>query len=268
MNLLIYSIESPIEKSIPDIKIWPQIYLDRVSTLIAQHIATTLPKPETIKQLMPSINEVDGPKDTESEKPLIVISAHPQQKPIVAQIKSLLCEDYNVWCSTDLPEGGLVEEDVAANNKSPPFTPSQLPTIAEGKETSFSDAYKDIARKIVENSKQRPKSLPPGSDNNVIELKKPLTRMLSQASETSHLSSLTPDMIDRLKAFQEKVIDAGVVIIVASETYYKSRTSQQHAYYCEYRKNMMLIRCDVTPIPAWFSMLTAQDFSLVSLCPN
>jgi hypothetical protein len=221
----------------------------------------TLPKPE-----MPSLkalNEIDGPKDNEPEKPLIVISAHPQQKTIVAQIKSLLSEEYNVWCSTDLPEGGLVEEDVIGNT-SPPFTPSQLPTIAEEKETIFSDAYKDIARKIVENSKQRPKSLPPGSENHTIELKKPLTRMLSQTSETSHLSSLTPEAIDRLKALQEQVICASVVIVVASEIYYKSRTSQQHVYYCEHRKKMILVRCDLSPTPAWFSMLIAQDFLLVS----
>lgn len=241
--------------------------MSRVSDLIATHIKDVMKglppgnAPEPPKALMSSTIELDGPKDSESNKSLIVISAHPQQKSIVAQIKSLLCEEYNIWCSTDLPEGGLIEEDLTVNT---PLTPTQLPTIAEGRETTFSDAYFDIARKIVEiNKQQRPKSLPPSSENVTFEPKRPLTRLTSQTSETSHLS-LTPDKIDGLKAFQKQVSSAGVVIIVASEIFFKSRTSQQHVYYCEQRKKTILVDCDKSPIPSWFQMLMTQDSQLVS----
>ena len=232
--------------------------------------------PEPQKAIMPATVEADGPNPNAqyNNKSLVVISAHPQEIDIVSQIKALLEDEYQVWCSTDLPEGGLMEEDLIP--KTPPFTPTQLPTIAEGKETTseaFSDAYKDIARKIVEQQRnrnnvgqQRPKSLPPNmlpNENTTIEPKRLLTRLTSQTSETSHLSSLTPEKIDRMKAFQDKVISAGVVILVASETYYKSRTSQQHVYYCEHRKKTIVVRYDQTPTPPWFSMLMALEHPLV-----
>ena len=218
----------------------------------------SLPNPEPKKAIMPSNIELDGPKENDN-KSLVVISAHPQQKAIVSKIMNLLSDDFNIWCSTDLPNGGLIEEDLLPNTPT-----NQLPTISEGKETTFTDAYFDIARRIVEiNKQQRPKSLPPTSENVTFEPKKQLSRLTSQTSETSHLS-LTPDKVDRLKAFQEKVKSAGIVIIVASETYYKSRTSQQHVYYCEHRKKTILVQCDNSPTPPWFQMLMAQDSTLVS----
>lgn len=267
-SIVLNRTESPLDRSIPDIKIWPEIYLKKVSNLITiqikENLKSIVNNPEAPRPLMPATVEADGPNGNgEAEKSLIVISAHPQEIAIVQQIKESLEDEYQIWCSTDLPEGGLVEEDLLP--KTPPFTPTQLPTIAEGKETTsqvFNDAYINIARNIVEQSnsrQQRPKSLPPNMNDTTVEPKRLLTRLTSHTSETSHLSSLTPEKMDRMKSFQDKVISAGVVIIVASETYYKSRTSKQHVYYCEQRKKTIVVRYDQTPTPPWFAMLMAQD---------
>ena len=123
-------------KSIVDIKIWGDPYLSRVTDLIASKIKDvikSLPPPEPNKALMSSTIELDGigQKDMESNKSTIVISAHPQQISIVTQIKSILSEEYNIWCSTDLPEGGLIEEDLT-NNITPPFTPEPITNNSRG----------------------------------------------------------------------------------------------------------------------------------------
>lgn len=86
-----------------------------------------------------------------------------------------------------------------------------------------------------------------------------LSRMISQISELSHLSSLTPEKKDRLKQFQDKVASCGVVIVIVSEAYYKSRTSQQHVYYCEHRKKVVIVKTDMTRPPCWFTLLMGNE---------
>ncbi|XP_054167493.1 uncharacterized protein LOC128964866 [Oppia nitens] len=256
--------ESPISKSNPDIKVWDELYIKKVSDFLDEMMndmknnkQTNLLEKSLVNQSAESlraltispktINEIDGPKHNDIiNKPLIVISAHPQQKSIVCKIKSLLSDDYNIWCSIDLYE--TINEDDLANN-TPPYTPNQLPTIDETKETEFNEDYKIVARKIVDqfksnNNKQRPKSMPNHCDSIVIEPKRPLTRLASQTSETSHLSSLSPDTIDRLRQFKEQTNSARVVIIIGSDDYYKSTASKQQAYYCEHRHKYILVRCD------------------------
>ncbi|CAG2168635.1 unnamed protein product [Oppiella nova] len=271
------SVKGPTEK-IDLVKSWHEKHREWVSQLISEQIEKKkLFHSEQIKALpapQRALEMIDGPKESDDDKPLIVIVAHPQQNTVVSQIKSYFSDEYNVWCSTDLPDGSLIDEDLT--NNSPPFTPNHLATIDEGSETDgnvFTDGneYKDLqnlARNIIEtkrNNKQRPKSLPPNADL-TIEPKRPLTRMASQSSETNHLSSLTPEKVDRMKIFQEQINSAGVVIIICSEAYYKSRTSQQLIFYCEHRKKMILIRCDVnsTSIPQWFSNLVKENGTLVS----
>ncbi|CAG2105730.1 unnamed protein product [Medioppia subpectinata] len=258
--------DSTTEKSI-DIKIWHEKHLKKVSELISDQIKKKkiLPNFEQNKAL-PAPPETDGPKDSDTDKPLIVIVAHPQQKATVSQIRSLFCDEFNIWCSIDLPEGSATDEDLA--NNSPPFTPNHLATIDEASETQvFSDDYKDIARNIIigmkQNSKPRPKSLPSNADF-TIEPKRPLSRVTSTTSETSHLSSLTPEKVDRIQVIKEQINSAGVVIIVCSESYYKSRTSKQLVFYCEQRKKIILVRCDVnsTSVPQWFSNLLKENRTL------
>src|SRR5699024_9214210 len=95
--------------------------------------------------------------------------------------------------------------------------------------STLSHARLDYARKIAENSKQRPKSVP-NNENSEFKLeikKKDLSRVVSYNGEVSYLSSISPDKMERLKGFQGKVHNCMLVIVVASDQYYKSRTSEQ-----------------------------------------
>lgn len=264
--------ESPTEKQAPDIKIWPPIYIERVTKLIAEQIPIqiekALPTPVAAKQAALRAVVPDGVSQFEPNKPLIVISAHPQQYKISLEIKSAFEEcDYQVWCSTDGSEegeGGGVDIDP----NTPPSTPSQqLPTISEeANNTAFSEHYKDVARRLLETSdgagnRPRPVSLPVGGDQH---MKPPLHRIASNISEPNRYSSLSPEKKDKLRAFQESVQAAQVVIVLSSESYFKSRTSQQHVFYCEHRKKVILVRCDNSDLPNWFSMLMGNELGIVS----
>jgi len=223
------------------IKQWPNIYIKRVAKQIAELIPTA-----NVNRSFTFMEQTDIR--------LIVISAHPSQSVLTQQIKLSLEEsNFQVWTSTDLND----------DNNSLPQTPNNLPTIPEGNETVFKEAYRDLARKIVES--KRPMSLPIDSDQVNIINTKTLKRQISTLSDISRLSSINPDKIEKLKFFQDKVQTAKVVIIIASHEYFKSRTSQQHVYYCEHRKEMILVRCDDCPIPSWFNMLCGDELCLVIL---
>ncbi|RWS05714.1 TIR motif-containing protein-like protein, partial [Dinothrombium tinctorium] len=221
-----------------DIKQWSEKHARTVAKLIAEQIPTKIPK-------VPK-----PPAPSKHQKPLIVISAHPQQKQLVAEVRISLEDSFDVWCTID----GHEMNDFGSLD-SLPNPGINLPTIPEGSETVFNENYKAIARAIVES--KRPASMPfaetMSSDN------RRLVRMMSQISNISQISSLTPDKMDRLKQFETNVAAAKVVIVLASEAYFKSRTSRQHVYYCEHRKNMVLVRCDKSPVPSWFSMLMADE---------
>ncbi|RWS28510.1 uncharacterized protein B4U80_07542 [Leptotrombidium deliense] len=219
-------------------------YVKRVAKLIADQTKWT-PEihPEPLVPTKPKPAILD-------KKPLIVISAHPQQRHIVNEIKFSLDINFDVWCTIDeLNEFGSLESLTSYSNN--------LPTIPEGSESSLSESYKAIARQIVQS--KRPVSLPAADATSE---SRRLTRMVSQLSTISQISSLTPDKMDKLKQFETKVTDARVVIVLASESYFRSRTSRQHVYYCEHRKNMILVRCDKCSLPSWFSMLMADELPL------
>lgn len=207
-------------------------------------------------------NEPSSSTPESTEKPLIVISAHPNQIHVSNEIKRLLSKKYHVWCSTDVTESSdnqIKSNDPIGQVRDSIYDPTLSPIMEES--IHVTHATQDYARMIAENSKQRPKSVP--NNENVefkqIIKKKDLSRVTSYSGEGSYLSSISPDKIKQLKAFQEKVLSSSLVIIVASDQYYKSRTSEQHVYYCGQRKKTILVQCDKSPAPVWFSKLMSHD---------
>jgi predicted Rossmann-fold nucleotide-binding protein len=109
----------------------------------------------------------------------------------------------------------------------------------------------------------RPTSLPVGNcDVPLLGERKRISRLFSQLSDITHLNTLTPDKMNRLKRFQDKVTSAEVVIVLVSAAYFASRTSQKHAYYCEHRKKMILVRVDESKVSPWFANLMGEDIGL------
>lgn len=199
------------------------------------------------------------------DKPLIVISAHPEQNSITREIKQLLSTTYHVWCSNDIADNlptRRVHEEVpqVANLRDSIYDPNLSPIIEEN--STLTHAIQDYARKIAENSKQRPKSEPNHNHEFKLE-KKDLSRVVSYNGEGCYLSSISPDKMERLKSFQNKVHNCTLVIVIASEQYYTSRTSEQHVYYCAQRMKTILVQCDKSPAPVWFSKLMSHDVPLV-----
>ena len=262
--------ETQIEK-VSDVKVWSQLYIERVSKLVANQVMTISTSKKQVAPIDSNLT-VETPSEQQEDRPLIVISAHPQQKSVVNQIRnSLKDEGYNVWCSTDTYDDVVDTPSTCSpeiNEQNSFLIPNHLSTITEDKESNGSkdfEKYKEMARKIVETSKQRPKSLPLNSEKQVVELKKSLRRMISNDNSSCHYSSLTPDKMNQFKVFQEQVSKAQAVIVVASDNYLKSRTSQKHVYYCEHRKKIILVKYDYCNVPAWFTMLLGNHFSVVSL---
>lgn len=110
---------------------------------------------------------------------------------------------------------------------------------------------------------RRPTSLPVGSaDPPTLGERKRISRLISQSSDISQLNTLTPEKMERLKRFQDKVTSAEVVIVLVSSAYFTSRTSQKHAYYCEHRKKMILVRVDESKVSPWFANLMGEDIGL------
>ena len=257
-----------------DSKRWDDESLEMVSLDIVKFI-NELPKKEVKIRAAPSkdlINPVDQAQKASNagsdptKKPLIVISAHPDQHQIIDEIKSTLLADYDVWCSTDIQEvlsSNFKQKDDFISSST--YDQNLSPIIEEN--STLTHATQDYARKIAENSKQRPKSVPNPESSELAKLvdikKKDLGRVMSY-NEGQHFSSISPDKLDRLKSFQTKVLLSELVIIVASEQYYNSRTSEQHVYYCGQRKKTILVKCDKSPTPVWFSKLMCQDNPLVS----
>lgn len=260
-----------------DSEIWSTVYIRRVCIEIAEkcRLAFTktdivaycpTPRPDKLRREIgasaasnPS-EDVSGPilmRSTTSPKKtanknLVVISAHPKQRILVHELKvTLENEGWDVWYSPDIldPMEQFGEDSFPSN----PNTPRELPSIPEGN-TVLAQAYSDIANSIADSKKFLVKT-----DGDISFEKKPLTRMISQVSDISQVSSLTPDKLERLKTFQQKADQAGVVIIIVSESYTKSKTSQQQVFYCEHRKQVILIKFDQSVLPSWFTMLMGSD---------
>lgn len=239
--------------------------------------------------------QLNGPEvnNNSGEKPLIVISAHPKQSSTSREIKQILSPFYSIWCSNDLADTMPIhrmQEDMPTHLRDSIYDPNLSPIIEET--STLTHAIQDYARKIAENSKQRPKSVPNNSSEFKLE-KKDLTRMVSHSGEVSYLSSISPDKMERLKCFQEKVHNCNLVIVIGSDQFYKSRTSEQHVYYCAQRMKTILVQSPskvVSPFltaqgsytnaisallqgtsekaspepPVWFSKLMSHDVPLVS----
>uniref|UniRef100_T1KE61 TIR domain-containing protein n=2 Tax=Tetranychus urticae TaxID=32264 RepID=T1KE61_TETUR len=221
--------------SIEDGKVWPRPWLKALVKEICKEI----------------------PRDTESNfKPceptdhrLIAISAHPTQAALVNKIKTFLGQhDLHVWTSIEITE----ECDLT------PMTPSYLPTIEEGvHESSFNEGL--WTHNTHGGRNKRPVSLPVDPNIDFAHKKKPVQR---QTSTVSAQQSIGPEKLEKFKEFHSKVRNAGAVIIIASKAYFNSKTSQQHVYYCEQRKPMILVRAEDVSPPPWFSNFHRDELPL------
>lgn len=274
-------IDDAKEKDPDGKKAWDQESIDQVTKQLVGQI-TKLSKKET-KPTTSSNTELHVHESVEAgsgvdraarelnnisgEKPLVVISAHPNQYLISIELKKILTPAYQVWCSNDISDNvRRTNEDLNPKHialRDSIYDPNLSPIIEEN--SALTHAIQDYARKIAENAKQRPKSVP-NHESTEFKLevkKKDLARVVSYNGEVSYLSSISPDKMERLKSFQEKVLSSTLVIIIASEQYYMSRTSEQHVYYCGQRKKTILVQCDKSAAPVWFSKLMSHDVPLV-----
>ena len=55
-----------------------------------------------------------------------------------------------------------------------------------------------------------------------------------------------------------------LIIILSSEQYFKSKTSEEHVYYCGQRLATIHVQYDDSPSPVWFTKLTSHDHPLVN----
>ncbi|XP_067129424.1 uncharacterized protein [Centruroides vittatus] len=284
------------EKS-QDSRVWDQACVKRVSKEIADRCKQMFKRSSILRKKKVVIPRLSSPSDdvrnklpsVDSNKKLIVISAHPKQKFMCNQLKVLFeQEGYEVWCSIELQDfPDQVFSDTV--DSSDPKTPKnlELAPIPEG-ESVFSQAYKDI-EKSIEESKKSYASLKSDydsieknqlinqaykdSENSMDECKRTymsktdfdlvdkrqLTRLASMASDISQVSTLTSDKIEQLQKFQQKAKQAGVIIVIISDAYTQSKTSQQQVFYCERRKHIVAIKFDESPVPYWYSMLMGND---------
>ena len=283
----------------PTIESVPQFTLS-----IPNNVSTSGREPDVVDCQSGSNFVQSGKPSVESK--LVVISAHPSSASYVSLIRnSLEREGFQVYSSTDSTgcligsshedpgpgsingtTGTSVQTHVYPASAGVTPTAAVLPTITEGQVSEsaqeLSDEYLMLARNLVA-SKQRPTSLPlsnttfSGTTQSLGEGttpssmmtprdKRPLSRVYSQISDVSNFSSLAVEKKDSLKIFAHNVDRCGVVIIICSEEYFKSRTSKQHVYYCETRKKVIVVECD-SRTPSWFSMLMNSQIRLVS-SPN
>lgn len=264
---MIYLVESRIEDFENKDEIWDPESIKQVSKQIVDLIRKISKKEVKIQPSLKSMPSLDLPTvdATNTDKPLIVISAHPEQSHVLNEIRKILTPEYQVWCSIDI-ETEITASNTNANARQITDNPNLTPIIEEN--STLTHPTQDYARKIAENSKQRPKSVPNNESLVDSELKlnlkkKDLVRVMSLNGESSYLSSITPERMERLKVFQEKVLLSSLVIILASEKFYKSRTSEQHVFYCGLRKKTIRIQCDKSQEPVWFYNLMSNDYSLV-----
>ncbi|GFY75979.1 TIR domain-containing protein [Trichonephila inaurata madagascariensis] len=249
-----------------DSKHWDPTCIKRVSKQIAECYKDyyfRLPKRSlSNKEIVPftavprSKEEFYTPVKDEyiEDKQSIVISTHPRQRYLAEDLKILFEKNgYEVWCSVDLLDSqiNLGSEDITSTD---PNTPRNLPTIQEG-DVFFNpndvEMYSSIGEKKTLSMLYKEQEVAYG--------RRPLSRLMSQLSDISQPSTLSREKLDHLHTFQKKVDQAAVVIVLVSESYTKSTFSHQQVFYCEHRKRVVLVRCDVAPIPKWFRLLMGND---------
>ncbi|KAH9527297.1 hypothetical protein DERF_001323 [Dermatophagoides farinae] len=251
-----------------DGKTWPSEAIYGVTKLIKERIYKLSQRIQSTAIDDITINNTDNNRQQTNRK-LIVISAHPEQQQASARIKSILSDKYDVWCSNDFKDFDVGTKTVNKDNNTSSSLSSSSPyrnrfdqdltTISEENST-ITRPTQDYARHIAENCKQRPKSVP-NNDRLEINKKKELSRVFSYG-ETTHHSSFSPDKLDHLQCFQRKVSQSSLIIILSSEQYFKSKTSEEHVYYCGQRLATIHVQYDDSPSPVWFTKLTSHDHPL------
>ncbi|RWS10917.1 uncharacterized protein B4U79_01492, partial [Dinothrombium tinctorium] len=236
-----------------DISVWPTNCLRRVAKLIAEQIPAKVPRTPRGDDKNISI---DG-------KPLIVFSAHPTQMKLVLEIKEALEEEgYNIWCSIEsFNEENEVRNEQTRAKSGDLKTILPLTTISEENEITFNENIKRIPKNYSEKNTSS-LEIPSKTISHP-----PLVKTMSTLSATSQCS-MSSQKLNLLREFQEKVSQAAVVVVVASQAYYMSRTSRQHVYYCEHRKKVIVIQCDRSQPSSWFSMLLRNEIPLVTSDPK
>ncbi|XP_037504213.1 LOW QUALITY PROTEIN: uncharacterized protein LOC119379105 [Rhipicephalus sanguineus] len=200
------------------------------------------------------------PLEPVETKELIVITAHPKQKEMAQVIARMLEQDgFRVWSTTELNE----TRDSCSDTESIPTnpnTPRELAPIPEG-ERVFSDTYREANNRILEHkrlSSLREQEAPGYATYSVTEGRS-VCRLTSQASDASVVSMLAGEKLEKLTRFQQKAVQAKVVIVLITKEFTASRTSEQQVFYIEHRKHVVLVKCDDCPIPCWFTSLMGND---------
>ncbi|KAH8020089.1 hypothetical protein HPB51_024171 [Rhipicephalus microplus] len=260
-----------------DYRVWDETNLKRVAKEIAERYRQTVKKEQiaerrsktsSLKSIMRvgSSSEATAalsaaePLEPVETKELIVITAHPKQKEMAQVIARMLEQDgFRVWSTTELNE----TRDSCSDTESIPTnpnTPRELAPIPEG-ERVFSDTYRDANNRILEHkrlSSLREQEAPGYATYSVTEGRS-VCRLTSQASDASVVSMLAGEKLEKLTRFQQKAVQAKVVIVLITKEFTASRTSEQQVFYIEHRKHVVLVKCDDCPIPCWFTSLMGND---------
>lgn len=232
----------------------------------SSHLGTLAPVEEEMavlknfeREVAPSSTTMESVEHTETQE-LIVISAHPKQKDVAQDIARMLEQDgFKVWSTTELNE----TRDSCSDTESIPTnpnTPRELAPIPEG-ERVFSDMYREANNRILEHKRLSSLREHESTGHAVYSASenRSVCRLTSQASDVSVASVLAGEKLERVKRFQQKAVQAKVVIVLITKEYTTSRTSEQQVFYCEHRKHVVLVKCDDFPIPCWFTSLMGND---------
>lgn len=236
-----------------DIRFWDQPFVHRAAKSIESsyktltnenNIFSVLSRKPSLRSYPSPISEefsiINKPKDGSV---LIIISVHPKQQKIGNELRNKLQnKNIEVWCSTDDLEKDY--EDSCSSVSISPVTPT--PMHLSGRSHS-----------AIYNSSQ--------SDNDVNEIVKKADFQFTNSFEngTMHFSQLSNSQsstlpittVNKLKIFKNKTDEANVVIIILSQAYCSSKTSNKQVYYCEHRKRTIVIKTEEFTIPNWITHL-------------
>ncbi|KAL5016779.1 hypothetical protein ScPMuIL_006368 [Solemya velum] len=87
----------------------------------------------------------------------------------------------------------------------------------------------------------------------------PCSAEVISLSQLSEFEMPNAKQWDNRQLFQEQADDAGVVLMVLSEAFAKSKTCQQQIFYCEHRKRVIPVRAESFIMPGWMSMLIGDN---------
>ncbi|XP_074597489.1 uncharacterized protein LOC141852386 isoform X2 [Brevipalpus obovatus] len=221
---------------------WPKNCIHRIAKKISDEVSK-----HNLLQQSNSINTYDDK--------LIVISAHPEQSSLVAKIKSFLeQQSFHVWSSLQNKEN--VDAIDACYLDSPS---TNLPTIEEASESFSSDSR--TPNNHHTSGGRRPLSCPTDPQQEAPK-KSNLRRQASTLSNSS--TQYPPEKVLQFTEFNNQVKNAALVIIIASKAYFKSRTCRQHCFFCEHRKQLIVISAEECETPTWFTNLLKGEKPIVA----